>query len=773
MKQVCLAGAVALVIGSLLLAVEGTRNQDEDTDPMNASSTSTNEPDAEQASGEGENRLAGETSPYLLQHARNPVDWHPWGDEALERAREENKPIFLSIGYSACHWCHVMERESFEDPETAKILNEHFIAVKVDREERPDLDEIYMTAVQLMTGRGGWPLSVFLTPDLKPFFGGTYFPPEDMQGMPSFKKVLLGVSGAWREKPDDVAASAEQLVGALKAHAAGESSGSEALDLSAVLRAVAELGRTFDPAWGGFGGAPKFPPGAALTLLLRQQASSDLSDEHRRALLEIVTRTLDRMADGGIHDQVGGGFHRYSVDERWLVPHFEKMLYDNAILAKVYLEAWQATGRERYRRVATGIFEYVLRDMTDPRGGFHSAEDADSEGEEGKFYVWRPEEVKTVLGSADGALFCDHYDVTEPGNFEGSNILNVPPRQTPLARENVLAPSELEERLAPLRRKLLVKRAKRVRPMKDDKVLAAWNGLMISALARGYQALGDERYLTAAEKAADFVLTEMVRDGVLLRTYRATDATGASGLSKLPAYLDDYAEMAAALVDLYEATFDLRWLEAADRLTGKMVADFWDPEDGGFFYASAAHKHLLVRTKPFYDGPVPSGNSTATLVLLRLSKLLDNRQYAQKAETVLTSARDRMYAQPGAYLNLLSAADFHLHPTMEIAVVGRRSEDDTKRLLDVIHRGHFPNRVLALLEPESADAGRAEQLLPLLAGKREIDGRTTVYVCENFACRRPVNETAELERMLEEARQGGQWWGSLRSTHPTQSRDDM
>ncbi|NQT13085.1 MAG: thioredoxin domain-containing protein, partial [Planctomycetes bacterium] len=357
-----------------------------------------------------------------------------------------------------------------------------------------------------------------------------------------------------------------------------------------------------------------------------------------------------------------------------------------------------------------------------------------------------------VLGSADGALFCDHYDVTEQGSFEGSNILNVPPRQTPLARENVLAPSELEERLAPLRRRLLVKRDKRVRPATDDKVLAAWNGLMISAFARGYQVLGDERYLTAAEKAADFVLTEMVRDGVLLRTYRATDATGTRGLSKLPAYLDDYAEMAAALVDLYEATFDLRWLEAADRLTGKMVADFWDPEDGALFYTSAAHKNLLVRTKPFYDGPVPSGNSTAALVLLRLSKLLGNRQYAQKAEAVLVSARDRMHAQPGAYLNMLSALDFHLHPTMEIAIVGRRSGEATRQLLDVVHRGHLPNKVLALLDPEAADARKAERLLPLLTGKREIGGKTTVYVCENFACRQPVHETADLKRMLEEAR---------------------
>jgi uncharacterized protein YyaL (SSP411 family) len=733
-----------------LLAAEGKHDQEKETQPMNASSTSTHETEAGHGAAEGTNRLAGETSPYLLQHARNPVDWYPWGEEALALAREQKKPIFLSIGYSACHWCHVMERESFEDPGTAKILNEHFISVKVDREERPDLDEIYMTAVQLMTGRGGWPLSVFLTPDLKPFFGGTYFPPQDMHGMPSFQRVLASIAGAWKRRSDDIAESAEALAGAVRAHAAAESPGSDTIDRSALARAVAQLQGTFDPVWGGFGGAPKFPPGAALTLLLRQH--SHASDEEQAAIAKIVTRTLDRMADGGLHDQIGGGFHRYSVDERWLVPHFEKMLYDNAILAKVYLEAWQVTGDDRYRRVAAGIFDYVLRDMTDPRGGFHSAEDADSEGEEGKFYVWRPEEIQDVLGSTDGALFCGHYDVTEEGNFEGNSILNVPLRPAPPAGEERPSPSELEERLAPLRAKLLAERSKRVRPLKDDKVLAAWNGLMISSFAQGYQVLGDDRYLNAARKAADFVLTEMVRDGVLLRTYRAADPSGTTGVSKLPGYLDDYAEMAAALVDLYEATFELRWLEAADRLTERMLADFWDADDGALYYTSALHKNLLVRTKPFYDGPVPSGNSTAALVLLRLSKLLDNRGYAEKAEQILTSARDRILEQPGGYLNMLVAADFHLHPTMEIAVVGKRSGDDTKRLLDVVHRGHFPNRVLALLEPDSADSGRAEQTVPLLTGKREIGGRATVYVCENYACKRPVNEAGDLQRMLEEAR---------------------
>ena len=563
------------------------------------------------------NRLAKETSPYLLQHAHNPVDWYPWGEEALRRAREENKPIFLSIGYAACHWCHVMERESFEDPATAKILNKHFISIKVDRQQRPDVDEIYMTAVQMMTGRGGWPLSVFLTPDLKPFFGGTYFPPEDLHGMPGFKTVLHRVAEVWREQPDDVVDNAQRMVEALRANVAPEPSRTGVPDASVLFAAAGELREQFDTQWGGFGGAPKFPPSGAIALLLRQYARSGDA-----MLLYMVTVTLDRMAQGGMYDQLGGGFHRYSVDAMWLVPHFEKMLYDNALLTRVYLEAWQATGREPYREVAAGILDYVIRDMTDARGGFHSAEDADSEGEEGKFYVWQPGEIKAVLGEEDGELFCRYYGVSEEGNFEGHNILTAPRDPASRLGATTLTTEQWRDRLARSRERLLTHRNERVRPGKDDNVLAAWNGMMISALARGYQVLGDRRYLAAAQKAADFVLDEMVRDGRLMRAYRGT--------ARLPGYLDDYAEMAGGLIDLYEADFDRQWLEAADTLAGKMVADFWDDRDGAFFYTSAAHKNLLVRTKPFQDGAVPSGNSTATIVLLRLSKLLDNAEYRKR-----------------------------------------------------------------------------------------------------------------------------------------------
>jgi hypothetical protein len=468
------------------------------------------------------------------------------------------------------------------------------------------------------------------------------------------------------------------------------------------------------------------------------------------------------MAYGGIHDQIGGGFHRYSVDARWLVPHFEKMLYDNALLAQAYLEAWQATGKDRYRRVAEGIFRYVLRDMTDPRGGFHSAEDADSEGVEGKFYVWRPEEIQAALGEEDGAFLAEYYGATERGNFEGSNVLHVPHDPAAFARQKGLSEEELEDRLEPLRRKLLAVRSRRVRPGKDDKVLTACNGMMISALARGYQVLEDRRYLEAAERAADFVLDEMVREGTLLRTYRATETADASksgrsgtpscGVSKLPGYLDDYAEMANALVHLYEATFDLRWLDAADGLARKMTADFWDDEHGGFFYTSAAHRDLLVRTKPFYDGAVPSGNSTATLVLLRLSKLFDNGEYGKKAETVLAAMSPRMRSQPRAHLDLLCAADFHLRPTRQIAIAGRPESHQTRQLLQIIHGRFIPNKVLAMVPPETGAAEAAADRIPLLEHKTMLSGKTTVYVCENFACKQPVRDAADLKRILDNSR---------------------
>jgi uncharacterized protein len=688
------------------------------------------------------NRLAGESSPYLLQHAHNPVDWFPWSDEALRRAKQDDKPIFLSIGYSACHWCHVMERDSFEDEEVADILNRHFVAIKVDREEHPELDEIYMAAVQMLTGRGGWPLSVFLTPELAPFFGGTYFPLEDHPGLPGFKTVLRAVADLWRKQPARVARNADDIVHALESVLMRPARGGP-LDSSLLTRAAEELRAQFDPTWGGFGGPPKFPDSGAIALLLRQYLHTGDG-----RLLEMVTVTLDQMAYGGIHDQIGGGFHRYAVDRHWMTPHFEKMLYDNALLANAYLEAWQITGKGLYRRVAADICDYVLRDMRDPQGGFHSSQDADSEGIEGKYYLWRPDEIESLLGKEDGRLVCEYYGVSDEGNHEGGGILHVPSDPAGFARRHNLSEQHLLERLTLLRRRLLVERGRRVPPGKDDKVLAAWNGMMISALARGYQVFGKKPYLQAAERAADFILNEMICDGMLLRIYRNRSNGGVA--NKLPAYLDDYAEVSCALIDLFEAGFDGRWLATADQLARKMLADFWDEQHDGFYLTSAAHRNLLVRTKPVYDGPVPSGNATAALVLLRLSRLLDNSDYLGKAERLLASTVAGLHDQPRAHLRVLCAIDFHLSTPLEIAIVGRRDDNDTRSLLDVVHRKFIPNRTLALVDPD-ADSGPLEPAIPFVAGKTKRSGKATAYVCKNLACMPPVMDVDMLEQTLEDA----------------------
>ncbi|HEX7379249.1 MAG TPA: thioredoxin domain-containing protein, partial [Pirellulales bacterium] len=529
------------------------------------------------------NRLAHETSPYLLQHANNPVDWYPWGPEAIERSRREDKPIFLSIGYSACHWCHVMEHESFENEMIARQLNEGFVCIKVDREERPDLDQIYMTAVQAMTGRGGWPMSVFLTPDLKPFYGGTYWPPVGRMGMPGFDQVLDAVLNAWRERRPLVDQQASDLAADV------DRAGRMALppgELSELPLEAAEaaLERVFDHQHGGFGGAPKFPHPMDLRLLLRRWRRAP-----QAPLLNMVTLTLDRMAAGGMYDQLGGGFHRYSVDERWLTPHFEKMLYDNALLSAAYVEAFQATGRPDYERVARETFDYILREMTSPEGGFYSTLDADSEGEEGMFYVWTPAEIEAALGPDRARTFCRLYDVSEEGNFEGRNILNLPKTLEQASRILSRDTAELAAELAESRAKLLAVRNQRVWPGLDDKVLVSWNGLMIDALASAAAALGEERYLRAARAAADFILDKMRReDGRLSHSWRA-------GQAKLDAYLDDYACLANALVSLYEAGFEERWIDAAAQLADILLADFEDHEAGGFFYTATGHEQLISR----------------------------------------------------------------------------------------------------------------------------------------------------------------------------------
>ena len=669
------------------------------------------------------NHLAGEISPYLLQHAHNPVDWYPWNPEALDKARRENKPIFLSIGYSSCHWCHVMERESFEDPAIADVLNKYFVCIKVDREERPDLDEIYMTAVQMMTGSGGWPMSVFLTPDLKPFFAGTYYPPEDRYGRIGFKNLLLKLIEVWNTERTKVLENADDVARAVRKVAAASVRGD--LTSNILLQAIAALSSEFDATWGGFGGAPKFPPAGAIAFLLRQYT------HHNDArLLKMATVTLDRMASGGMYDQIGGGFHRYSTDEQWRVPHFEKMLYDNALLAGEYLEAFQVAANPLYRRIAMETLDYVLRDMSNSTGGFYSSEDADSEGVEGRFYLWTEKEILNALGENDGRSFCGYYGVTPEGNFEARNILHL----------KALPPEADESRLAPMRGKLLEARSRRVRPARDDKILASWNGLMISAFARGYRVLGDERYRQAAEKAAIFILTNMMSRGQLLRSSRG-------GYSKHPGYLDDYAFMADALVDLYEVTGEFKWLDAADRLVRKMIERFQD-RNGGFYFTETAHVNLLARMKNLNDSAEPSGNAVAARVLMRLGRLLDRDSYRRDAEGVMEAAAAGMRDMPRTHLFILCALDFQLNPGPEIVVAGRKDKSDTRSLWGAVSGRFLPNSVMAVTDPTDPSETESARGIPLLADKTLIDGKAAIYVCKNYACRRPLTNPAGLRELL-------------------------
>ncbi|KPJ62002.1 MAG: thioredoxin [Planctomycetes bacterium DG_23] len=680
------------------------------------------------------NRLIGSTSPYLLQHAHNPVDWYPWSDEALERAKKEDKPIFLSIGYSACHWCHVMERESFDNQEIARIMNEHFVSIKVDREEHPELDRVYMDAVQLMTGSGGWPLNVFLTPQLKPFYGGTYFPPQDRPGLPGLRGVLLAVAQAYQEKRKDIEKNSRLIVEALNSSMEAPVATTEALDLGLIEKAVTDLSRMFDAEWGGFGEAPKFPRPTALRLLLR--------DYHRTGseeALRMVTVTLDRMAYGGMYDQLGGGFHRYSVDREWLVPHFEKMLYDNAQLAAVYLEAYQLTQKPLYREVARETLDYVLREMTAPAGGFYSTQDADSEGVEGKYYVWSLNEIKEILSDEDAAIFINYYGVTEKGNFEGQNILHIPKPPEEFARQVGISLEELEARLAEGGKRLLAERAQRIPPGKDDKVLADWNGLMISAFAQGYQVLGEDKYLQAAEGAADFILAHMRKEGRLLHTHR-------EGTSHIDAFLDDYAFFAQGLIDLYEATFDVKWVREASALADEMIELFWDEEASGFYLSAKGRTRVIARSKKGYDGAVPSANAVAALTLLRLAKLTDNKDYFAKAQKTLLAFAATAQRVPAEFAGLLSALDFYLGPTREIVIAGSLGEENTTKLLQAVHRRYLPNKVVAVTDPASSAA--TGETLPLLEGKGMIGGKPTAYVCEGSKCYAPVTSVSALEKIL-------------------------
>ncbi|HEX5083376.1 MAG TPA: thioredoxin domain-containing protein [Blastocatellia bacterium] len=682
------------------------------------------------------NRLINETSPYLLQHSHNPVDWYPWGEEAFARARQEDKSILLSIGYAACHWCHVQLSESFENEAIAQLMNDNFINIKVDREERPDLDAIYMNAVQMMTGSGGWPMTVFMTPEGKPFYGGTYFPPVDRHGMPGFPRVLISVAEAYRAQRNEIENSADEMAGELKRlDRVVAPKGAQEGELSYEIadQAATNLARMLDPVHGGFGGKPKFPPSMALEFLLRHY--------HRTkdaGALKAVELTLNQMARGGMYDQLGGGFHRYSVDEKWLVPHFEKMLYDNALLSRIYTDAFLATGNEFYKRIAVETLDYVTREMTDKEGGFYSTQDADSEGEEGKFFVWTPEEVKGLLGEEDARLFNRYFDVSEAGNFEGHSILHVDEDMDVIARLMRVSPERLAEVVGRGRRILFDAREKRIKPYRDEKILTAWNGLMMRGFAEASRAFDRKDYLEIATGNADFLLARLRRDGRLLRTYK-------DGESKLNGYLEDYAYLVDGLLSLYEASFDSRWYEEARALAETMISQFWDTESGGFFFTSADHEKLITRTKDFYDNAIPSGNSAAASALTRLALFTGEDRYREMAETILRLVRQAMMRAPSAFGRMLSVLDLFLASAYEIAIIGAPDAPETRAMVDVVFKRYLPNKAVAFAPGAGS---KASETIKLLEGRDRINGEATAYVCRNFYCQAPQTSVEGLAKAL-------------------------
>jgi uncharacterized protein len=678
------------------------------------------------------NRLSRETSPYLLQHAHNPVDWYPWGEEAFAKAESENKPILLSIGYSACHWCHVMEHESFENEKIAALMNELFVSIKVDREERPDLDEIYMNAVQMLTGRGGWPMTLFLTPERKPFYGGTYFPPEDRQGMPGFPRILLGVSQAFRERPEDVEKSVAQILTALQRMSEPQET-TKNFAPTIIADGADKVARAYDADNGGLGQAPKFPNAGVYELFLRHYSGSK-----NERFLDMVVHTLTKMAQGGIYDHLGGGFHRYSVDAKWLVPHFEKMLYDNAQLVRIYAHAHTITREPLFKSVVNETTGYLLREMLHSEGGFYSTQDADSEGEEGKFFVWTEDEVSRVLGADDAEVFCRIYDVGEPGNFEGKSILHPilsVDQASKLFRKDQ---SEIAALVARGKEKLFAAREKRIKPFRDEKMITAWNGLMLSGLAEAIKLSGNPAWIEAAQRTVEFIFTHMFRDGFLLHTYK-------DGQAKLLGYLDDYAFLAIGLLDLYEALFDRSYFDRAIQLTDIMLREFCDERDGGFYFTGKSHEQLISRAKPIFDASIPSGNAMAAQLLLRLHHLTGNEQYRVSAEKVLRSYYDALESQPFGFAHMLCALDFYLEGAKEIVIVGNPADAKVKELIAEMTALYLPNKVVQLATPGTTLA----DISPLLQGKTQIDGEATVYVCQNFTCSAPVTSAIELRALLE------------------------
>jgi len=677
------------------------------------------------------NRLLHETSPYLLQHAHNPVDWYPWGEEALNRAKKEDKPILLSIGYSSCHWCHVMEKESFENEAIAGIMNERFINIKVDREERPDLDELYMNAVQVMTGSGGWPMTVFLTPDLIPFHAGTYFPPEDRGGMPGFPKTLVVVSDYYRSHRGEVGKMEAQLKNALNQIAEIIPS-KEVMSDKVLSKAFNTLESQFDPIYGGFGNAPKFPSSMALSFLLRYWKSTG-----SKKALEMVEKTLEKMANGGIYDHLGGGFHRYSVDNRWLIPHFEKMLYDNALLSRTYFEAYQGTQKERYGQVGEEILNYVLHEMKSPEGGFYSTQDADSEGEEGKFYVWTRDEIKDLLGKDKGIPFCAYYGVATQGNFEGgASVLSIASTLEKISQLYGTSVPDLEKVLEEARQKLYAERERRVRPGRDEKILTSWNGLMISSFVDGFKVTGNEKYLNGAKEAALFILHEMKKAGYLMRVFN-------KGECRVKGYSEDYAFFIQALIDLYEATFETGWLKEADDLNQRMIHQFWDGRNGGFFFTGKENESLIARSKNPYDNAIPSANSIAVFNLIRLGYLTGEESLKQKADQTLHLFYNFLDQHPSGFSQMLSGLSFFLN-SEEIGVIGSRNDLKTKSMLKEIYFTYLPNKILSLRDPHESIEGN---WFPFLMEKGVPEVPTT-FVCKGFTCLPPVKDEKELKKIL-------------------------
>lgn len=674
------------------------------------------------------NRLINETSPYLLQHAHNPVNWFPWGQDAMQKAKDENKPILVSIGYSSCHWCHVMERESFEDTAIAKIMNDKFVSIKVDREERPDVDQIYMNAVQAMTGSGGWPLNVFLTPEGEPFYGGTYFPPKRMYGRPSWADVLTSISKHWEESPETAKEQAKKLTQHIQQ--IGNYSGQTA-DLSSSLldSAFANALTNFDKTYGGFGNPPKFLHTMEMMTLLRFYTRS----KNQKAL-EMVEFTLRKMAEGGIYDHIGGGFSRYSTDAKWLVPHFEKMLYDNALLSRVYLETYQVTKNEFYKKIAEEIFTYILRDMTSEKGGFFSAEDADSEGEEGKFYVWTTAEIEAILGKEDAKIFNEFFNVSESGNFENKNILNIKISLEDFAKQKSMSVSDFKKFVTEAKTKLFVEREKRVRPGLDDKILVSWNAMMLYSFIQGYNILRNETYLEAATKNADFLLENLANGKFLYRTHK-------DGKSHLNAYLQDYSKFGLALVELFSATGEKKYLERAEDFAETMIQEFWDEKDKAFYLTGKNHEKLIVRSKDIYDGAVPSGNSVALDFLLRLHVLTGNERFREIGMKGLENIAEIAGKYSSSFGYILMTSDFAIDSPKEIVIIG----EDNEEFLAKLYADFYPNKVVVLANEGSEELGKE---IPLLEGRTKIGNKTTAFVCKNFVCKLPVTEVSDFVKQL-------------------------